>query len=216
MSKLQIRTLSVTEIEKNGIDTIYVLNNTKGAEKGNVLFEVPKLSGAGTDAVLVHSTYIPVCLTDQVSKEQIVKSSEFRKAINSRRLTIIHSDDAIALLDTKTAKKELERIFKDSETFRNTVMSLDDSSVTTNEEMSKGMSDLVNGANDTDKINPSILQLVVDLEESKDEDSAINTLRNIDDLKRRDYRYVYKNVSSKHKELIRYCKDNAEQLSKKK
>lgn len=201
-------------LESSKENTVYVKNKTTGSEKGQIIFSVPRKNGDGVVAVWVPNTWIPFPLSEQCSKSQLLDSSDFRKAINSRRLEIMDSKEAEEILSTKAAQKELDKIFKEQENFRNNVMDLDQIA-TEVEDTTGGMTDAFNeikGEKSLEElVKPSILQLTVDLEETGDEDSAISTLRNIEDLNTKDFRYVYK-TCKKYKEISAYARTQHDRL----
>jgi hypothetical protein len=218
---MKLKTLTITKLQEIQTNSVHVLNTTKGYEKGQVLFSVPKENGQGTDSVIVPNTFIPVTLTEQVSKKQLLGSSEFRSAVSRGVLVIVSDKDADEILATKAALSELNRIRKRQDSFRETVANLDE--VHTNiDEGTTGLRDalgqLTVGEEQTleDLVQPSILQLVVDLEELKDEEGAISTLRNIEKVTTKDYRYIYKTVNKKYKELISYAKTEHDLIKKSK
>lgn len=204
-----MKAISILQLEESSVKSVFVLNRTTGHEKGNIIISVAKKSGQGTDTVLIPDTFIPINLTEQVSKQQLIDSSDFRSALMSRRLQLVSSDDAEKALETSVARKELDKIYKDREVFRNNVMDLDNVSVE-HEDNTQGMRDMMlssaDGAEVESNFRPAILQLVADLEESNDQDAAISTLRNIEKVTTKEYRYVYKNVNKAHKELISYAR----------
>ena len=215
-----MKPFSIVDLEKSKSSSVFVLNKTSGHEKGNVIISVSKKSGQGIDVVLIPSTFIPVNLTEQVSKTQLLDSSDFRSALSSRRLVLIDSDEAFKMLDTKVAQKELDKLYKDKEMFRNNVADLNtihNEIEDTTGGMREMLSNLDGGTVDGDevlKVRPVILQLLADLEDLGDEDSALSTLRNVENVTRSEYRYVYKNIPKKFKSIISYAEEQVKYLKK--
>lgn len=215
---MKLKKLSIASLQTLNDPHVFVINKTTGHEKGQVLITVSKINGQGNDTVIVPNTFIPVPLSEQVSKTQLLASSDFRSAVNRGSLQIVDTDGAEKILETRAAQRELARIRKQQESFRQNVVDLDEVYADI-EDTTKGMRDMIGeleGGEKTleDYVQAPVLQLVVDLEESGDEDSAISTLRNIEKVSTKDLRYIYKNVNKKHKEIISYAKTEHDELKK--
>ncbi len=102
--------VSINTLEKSNLGAVWVTNQTKGAMRSAVQFAVPKMSGQGTDAVIVPVTFIPINLTEQVAKRQLLSSADFRKAINRGLLRLISDEEAETLLGTPVAQSESTRL----------------------------------------------------------------------------------------------------------
>lgn len=205
---LKLKKLTLSQLENEKSNTVYLQNITTSHEKGQVIFNVPNSRGDGAVPVRVPDTWIPYPVTEHCTKNQLISSTDFRKSINARRLVIIDSKDAEKILESKAAQKELDRIYKEEENIRNNVMDLDQLHVEITD-TTGGMRDAINeitGEKTLEElVKPSVLQLVADLEEMGDEDGAISTLRNIEKLTTKDYRYIYKQCK-KYKEISAYAR----------
>lgn len=104
---------TVEDLENSGnTGAVWVLNSTDygGQEGGNLIFSVPKLNGQGIDPVRVPKTFIPIDLTAQVPRGQLLASSEFRNAIRVRNIRLLNPAYAKHLLSHEDAKEEQRRI----------------------------------------------------------------------------------------------------------
>lgn len=97
----------VEEVEKG---PVYVVNATSGELGGNLLFSVPKLNGNGHDLIRVPKTFIPIDLSMQVSRQQLIASSEFRSTVNKGLIKIASREYAMMLLNSEDGKAEQIRI----------------------------------------------------------------------------------------------------------
>lgn len=97
--------------ERYGKDTVaplYVLNRTD--PRGNVAFSAQNDLGQPV-AVVVPATFIPVDLTQQATKDSLLKSTYFRRALNMGQLVILETEGAEAYLSTnKLAKAEMKNL----------------------------------------------------------------------------------------------------------
>ena len=102
--------MTIEQLEEVDKGPVYVINATSGELGGNLLFSVPKLNGNGSDLIRVPKTFIPVDLAMQVSRAQLVASSEFRTTVNKGLIKIANPQYARALLDSEDGKAEQLRI----------------------------------------------------------------------------------------------------------
>lgn len=110
MSK-EASALTINDLmQQEKFESIWALNTTHGTTRGNVFFTVPNATGTKEDHVTVLQTFVPVCLTDQVTREQLLGSSHFRRCINQRKLKIISDSDARVLLEEPGAAEEANRV----------------------------------------------------------------------------------------------------------
>ncbi|QYW05582.1 hypothetical protein pEaSNUABM25_00226 [Erwinia phage pEa_SNUABM_25] len=95
----------------DSVASLYVLNRTE--PRGNVAFSAVNDLGQPI-AVVVPATFIPIDLTTQATKESLMKSTHFRRALNQRQLVILDNDSAENFLRSnplaKTELRNLSRI----------------------------------------------------------------------------------------------------------
>jgi hypothetical protein len=101
---------TIEALEAKNTGPVYVLNATSGELKGNLLITIQKLTGNGSDLVRVPQTFVPIDLAMQVSKRQLLASSEFRQTINKGMLKLPSPEYAKMLLESETGKEEWRRI----------------------------------------------------------------------------------------------------------
>lgn len=94
----------------NSVAPMYVVNRTE--PRGNVAFTAQNDMGQPV-AVVVPATFIPIDLTTQATKESLLKSTHFRRALNMGQLVIIETDSAESYLqNNKLAQSELRKLNK--------------------------------------------------------------------------------------------------------
>lgn len=96
---MAIREIPLHEIESSGISTIWAVNNSKLSnlgQLGEIFAAIPKLRGHGFDNLRVPQTWLPCELTDQIPRDQLLASTEFRRLVNKR---------LVILIDARTAEK---------------------------------------------------------------------------------------------------------------
>ena len=105
---------SISEIEQaDDKAPVYVLNtaaDTPVGSSGELFIGIPKLSGTRVDNLSIPQTWLPVAVTDQIPKQQLLASSEFRNAVNSGLITLITQEYADAILVQDGADEEKERL----------------------------------------------------------------------------------------------------------
>lgn len=121
MKLRQLKLADLLRSEHIKYEEIWVLNRTSETEPkpGTVIFTV-KVDGDET-AVTVPSTWIPINLTDQVPADILAAAPNFRKVVNSGRLTIHVSEDCVKFMNDQDARRELSRINETSQQIQNVV-----------------------------------------------------------------------------------------------
>ena len=109
--------LTVTDIEmQEGNAPIWALNGSSQSEvgqAGEVHVGIPKVNGSSKiDALHLPQTFLPICLTEQIPRSQLIASSEFRGAVNSRLLILITAEYAEEILQSEGVEDEKERLFQ--------------------------------------------------------------------------------------------------------
>lgn len=103
--------------DKN-ITSIYVVNNTGNLgtkDKPSIAGEViiPIVDGTDSVPVKVPNTWIPIDISAQADVEDIIKSSRFLRAVNSRAIILIDEAQALKILENADAHAELDRLAVD-------------------------------------------------------------------------------------------------------
>lgn len=168
--------MNLNILERSQSPSVWVMNITRGDARSIVHLTVPKLTGGGDDKVEIPVTSIPVNLTDQVPKRQLLASGNFRKAISRQFLRLISEEEAETLLSQPAAQKELNRLQSETDAFTSGVPTV----TFTN----------------TDNIRPRIQSLTALMEEGV-EDEVIHTLNAIGELNKDEADYL----TNKAKEL---------------
>jgi hypothetical protein len=105
------KSMTVADLEDSGEKgSVWVLNTMTGDMQGQLLINVPKKHGNGQDLVRIPRTFIPMDLTDQVSKGQLLESSEFRKTVTGGLLKLITPDYANLVLSSDEGREEKRRV----------------------------------------------------------------------------------------------------------
>jgi hypothetical protein len=101
---------TLEQLEKEPRGPVYVINNLKGSYKGMVVVPIARRNGNGHDVLRIPPTFIPVDLTLQVSKDQLLDSSEFRRTVGKKLVVLVNPEYARRLLATEEAKRELQQV----------------------------------------------------------------------------------------------------------
>ena len=106
--------LSISDLEQgNEKDPIWVLNgsaNSKAGMAGEVHVGIPKRNGSKVDDLFLPMTWLPIRITDQIPRAQLLESSEFRNAVNSGLLQLITQQKAETIMREDGAVDEKERL----------------------------------------------------------------------------------------------------------
>ena len=167
-------------MQQAAYEPVYILNTTKGGDRGEVFFTVPNANGTKEDQVRIPNTYIPVCLTDQVTRKQLLDSSSFRRAV---------SLGTIALLDSEYADGELRNPDNAGEVARvREVMA------------SATIVDVQEGLGESAEVHnplPAPVMAFVELMESYGTDeAALDNLKNLGVLQPNEYKAIWEKAKS--------------------
>lgn len=107
--------LTVTDLEsQDPRSPIWALNGSFESEvgqAGDVHVGIPKINGSSKiDALYLPQTFLPHCLTEQIPGQQLLASSEFRNAVNSKLLILITPEYASSILNEEGVEEERERL----------------------------------------------------------------------------------------------------------
>lgn len=110
------KTLGISQLEKNTESTeVWVLNVAASTHGRNAEVVVGIGSGRSSRSVVVPDTWVPVCLTNQATKQELLSSNKFRAALGGNQhhgvlLRAISDEDAEKILAFSESKKELARM----------------------------------------------------------------------------------------------------------
>ena len=104
------KNITIRELEKMKDSSVFVVNASPRTHRGDILFQVSRPNGDGADIVRVHKTWIPQDLADQIPREQLMASANFRQTVSKGLIELIHPDYAEGVLKSEDAKEELGRL----------------------------------------------------------------------------------------------------------
>lgn len=209
---MKLTPLSLRDIENDEGKTVFVLNTTKGKYRGQVVIAVPRPNGIGLDGVIIPPTFIPIELTEQVSKKQLLDSSDFRKSISRGLIIPVSTKDALSFLETDDAKEEIENLYASQQLQRDAMISthVDDIEIPELQNMEKGAEGTgldVDEDGRVDGVSLAVMQSVEILKESGNEKACISSFRSQVSMTPEDYRYVMNNISkTEYSSLFDFCR----------
>jgi hypothetical protein len=109
----RIVTIEELEADEKQSAPIWALNSSAESRirtAGEVHIGIPKTNGTKVDSLYLERTWLPVNLTEQIPREQLLKSSEFRNAIRAKLIKLITPEYAQLLNDQEGAQEERDRI----------------------------------------------------------------------------------------------------------
>lgn len=111
MNTAQKKWTTLAELEQKSIGPVWVMNTSeKSGDAAQILISVPKVNGTGVDVVRIPRTFIPIDLTMQVPRAQLLNAAEFRKTLQKGLINLASEPYAKALLSTSDGKAEQRRI----------------------------------------------------------------------------------------------------------
>lgn len=199
--------LSIRDLNDSKDFDVWVLNNFSGDARGDIYIDVAKQSGQGTDLIMIPNTFVPVNLSDQVSKKQLIKSSDFRRAINSRYVLLISDKDAADKLAEDGAQEEADRvrglISGKNEAGAAAINSMVGKVVTDENGMTSVDTEI-----EEDKVSKPVRMLIEGVDDKTEDTSLINTLRRMD-VTQDDWKYIRAEAKKiKRRPLYDFAKKN--------
>ena len=108
------RRTTLAELELSTTGPVWALNSSSSVVGaglgGDIHIGVPKLNGSKTDPLHVLLTWLPVDLTASIPRDQLLASSEFRKAVKDGLLTLITPEHAAEIEQQEGAAEERARL----------------------------------------------------------------------------------------------------------
>ncbi len=178
---------TLEQLEKEDRGPVYVINNLKGAYKGMVIIPIARRNGNGQDVLRIPPTFIPVDLTLQVAKAQLLESTEFRRTVGKKLVLLMNPEYARRLLATPEGQKEAQQV---SANMAQAKLMVESQVMGGNDE-----SDMVNSTDDADEESASMHQAAqmmnsedngedeeaqVKVNSTKRKAQAAKTLKNVD------------------------------------
>jgi hypothetical protein len=182
MAKISLADLDKQQTAPGGI---YVMNNTPAKGRSQIIFTVHKPNGNGQDNAFVPAIDLPVDLTMFIPKRQLLASSEFRRAVSLGLISLIDEQEYLRRMSEPGAE---ERVRNAMMLFNGNIGAME---TTENEQASLADAE----EKERDSIHP-VVELVMtqvnseDKEERISEMSALDQLRNLGRLTRKNYEYI--------------------------
>lgn len=199
--------LSVSEIEaQEGNLPIWALNGSSQSEvgqAGDVHVGIPKINGGSKiDALYLPTTFLPQCITDQIPRAQLLASSEFRNAVNTKLLILVTKEYAEKLLSGPGVKDEMERLSQLKRLVREATsarsISQSGAEIVNTSEMSDKEKTGNQGATSEDGFNAAFVMYANSLTQKADIE-VMNSLRSRARFSRAEARHLVKLLADKPK-----------------
>lgn len=139
---------TLSELEASEKGPVYVMNNLKGEFKGMIIVPVARRQGNGHDVVRIPPTFIPVDLTQQVGKTQLMESTEFRQTVGKNLIRLVTTEYAEKILAQEDAQVEAQTVLNNMSRARTMV-----ESTLLNEGKKTGAAAMVNDIEDENPID---------------------------------------------------------------
>lgn len=184
--------LTLDQLHNPALVSVYALNLTSGP-RSNLVFVAPK-AGGGMDTVVLPCVALPIDLTGQVSKEALLASSEFRRAVNLGLVGLITAQEYTKRMSEPDARERVTRALQDM-VHMPTGLGTDAQHHTT-------------GQSDT-TVGPSNMMIEAILSRAHEgettERDALNQLRDLGQISLNDYKWIYRQsgVSALNLPMIR-------------
>ncbi len=209
-----MKNITLSEFERDETQkSLYCINTTKGRSRGQVIFSVPRAGTMGMESVIIPPTFIPIELTAQANRDQLLASTDLRKAIAKGLIELVSSVDAISFMGTDPhAKIEFNRLANAQEYQRNVMTATHMDDVPEHNIVDPAMQEFAapihyDMENAVDSVTGSIVHLIGMLQESKDDTDAIASVRAMGELTTQDLKYIYEKAPKECKNLVNWARE---------
>lgn len=104
---------SIRELEQSAIGGVHCINITPADQRQQLVFTVGQINGDGLDNVFIPATGYPIDLTAQVTKQQLMMSSAFRRAIAQGLIQLITQEYYDELMGEEGALEEVTKAMRE-------------------------------------------------------------------------------------------------------
>lgn len=194
------RPLRISDLEEKRVGSVWVCNRTKGQNRSIINLSVPRAHGRGSDNVNIPITFLPIDLTGQVPKGDLLQSSQFRRAVSSGALLLVSDEDAQKMLEQPGAQEELERLAREAG-----LMEAESARMTSGAEPEEA---------EQPEFSARIVQFLANLEDATNPVTVLNTLRSMDELREDEWRAISKAVEQRRgfEDVQNYCEQQIANL----
>lgn len=212
MSGVKVTKLSVNQLRRQGAtDAIWVLNGTMKNPKNraNVYVALPARDGEVQDPIVIFATWVPVCVTDKIDRDHLLRSRNFLLALERENLIAIPEEEALKMLAMPGAKEEQDRVRQ-----LDIASATGDAMGSIEEESSVEIQMPDGDTMQDDPVSPAVHQFI-GLMESASGVEALNSLRNLGDLSVDEYQAISKEargLGEAYKEVVAHCSAKLREL----
>ena len=210
--------MTLGELEDSGRQgPVWVMNMTQEPVPGKVHFAVPKKNGQGYDGVRVPLTFIPIDLTGQVPKSQLMESNEFRQTVTKGLVRPVTREYAEILLATPDGRAEAARVQQEMMAVNATLESVQNSEQTEEEAEFMSKEEIEDEAQQKSKtrkeVSIKLKTIVANLEHEKASQVEIVTkLRNYGNLTLSDVAFLAKKFGTLPR-VKKFLKEQKDELT---
>jgi hypothetical protein len=105
---MKIQSLTISEVEASQEKEVWCLNTSGSENASEIMFQCHGRNN--TISVMVPLTFVAICLTEQISKEYLIDSENFRRAVTHGGITLISKAQAEKINSAVGAAEEIERV----------------------------------------------------------------------------------------------------------
>ena len=184
--------LSITDVRKqDDSDPIWVVNTStskvKDQRRGQAVINIKDNS-----PLTIPNTFLPIAVTNSHTRQDILKSQHFLKAVDKKLITLVTEEYALKILNSKYASEEMANLAKNNDLHTVTEPTIMDVSELDNQKNDNVFTTITNPRNQA-KLD-SILEAAIS---SGNEGKAINAIRSIEpDLDEGDIQYGINKAST--------------------
>lgn len=204
---MTIQTLNFADLELQEIkEPIWVLNTSASSrvrKAAEVHIPIPKLNGSGQpDYLKLSLTWLPICITESIPRNQLMQASELRKAYNDGLINFITADSAAEINKQDGADEERERLIEERRIVEEaaTARSITESGaeIIAIDSMTQKPKELAAAQVDPDAVDASFTMFTNALKEKSDVE-AMNEVRRRGSMARKEVMHLIKNISASDK-----------------
>lgn len=198
--------VTISELEQgDDRQPIWALNGSADSEvgqPGEVHVGIPKLNGTKIDPLHLPQTWLPINLTDQIPRAQLLASSEFRNAVNNKLITLISPEFADQIGAQDGVQEERERLVEMRRAVREATaarsISQSGAEVISTSEISERNREEASEKDEGPQFSPGFVMFANNLE-NKSDIECLNLIRSRGKFSRPELKHLIKTLHDKSK-----------------
>lgn len=206
--------MTLREVEQSKDRSVFVINMSKSSFPTQIIMKY-QTPGGDYESLVVPPTWIPIDLAEFAPKKFLMDSPSLRKTANEGKIIFISEAEALEILKTPEAQKELKKIgdIKKAigEATRNTIIQQPTGSVILDPVLQNAGKESESASfaqSEADESYNQAINIVANLLSSEDEEEALTSIRNIRSFSVKSLEFMASEIPNKYLTIHEWIANN--------